>query len=406
VAAVFFDLDGTLLDSSALRLARDEKRWEEVLARMGEVRTFASNPHDLPAQLRAQGVSVGVVTSSPRPYAEALLSRFDIAVDVLVSGSDRYAPKPDPAALIAACEELHIAPSEAAYVGDQITDFQAAAAAGMMAVGGFWSAADGRYPTEWVRHWPDIVVSNPSTLIEGTPWSRLGPVAEVILEEGTPRLHAGSVIVAGQAIYGLGRYFTRSDSRCESHRLSLAIVANKATHVDSTELSDSLVRFATALQLEAAIVTSVPGPADDPFDRFGPHRASLATALGGEDRADLLNQVGPAPNYKHLHGAAERDAANIGRFVATQGLDGEAVVLLDDVLTSGSTIRACQAALLDSGASSVVSLVLAVAQESLPTTCPGCHGGILQYKERSRDGRPFWACSRWCGYIRDVAPDR
>ncbi len=405
MAAVLFDLDGTLLDSSSLRDARDGKRWDEVLARIGEVGTFRDEPHAVPAQLRAQGVKVGVVTSSPRPYAEALLDRFDIAVDVLITGSDRYAPKPDPAALIAACEELHIAPSEAAYVGDQITDFQAASAAGMRAVGGLWSAADGRYPTEWVKHWPDVVVGTPGVLSEGTSWSRLGPVAEVILDERTPRLHTGSVIVAGRAMYGLGRYFTRSDPRCESHRLSLAIVANKDTHVNSAALSSSFVTVATALRLEAAVVTSVPGPADDPFDRFGPHRASLAAALEGDDRADLLDQIRPASDYKHLRGAAARDAANIGRFVVTNNLDGEAVVLLDDVITSGSTIRACQAALISSGASKVVSLAFAVAQESLPTTCPGCQVGILQYKERKIDGRPFWACSRWCSYIKDIAPD-
>jgi HAD superfamily hydrolase (TIGR01549 family) len=403
MAVVLFDLDGTLLDSSALRAARDEKRWDEALARIGEVRPFPGDPDQLPARLSSQGVTVGVVTSSPRFYAEVLLDRFGIAADVLITGSDSYAPKPDPASLIAACAELRTAASGAIYVGDQIADFQAAAAAGMQSIGGFWSAANGRYPSEWLHHWPDVVVSVPNSLIDDRPLSRLGPIAEVIIEGRQPKLHAGSVIAAGQGTYALGRYFTRSDPRCESHGLSRAIVANKDTHVNSAELSDALVRFATAMHLEAAIVTSVPG-GGEAFDRFGPHRARLAQSLGGEDRADLLSQARPVPGYKHLRGGAARDTANNERFAATTRINGDAVVLLDDVYTSGSTIRACRAALSGSGASSVVTVVFAAAQESLPTKCPRCHAGILQYKERKSDGRPFWACSRWCGYIRDVAP--
>jgi ComF family protein len=57
--------------------------------------------------------------------------------------------------------------------------------------------------------------------------------------------------------------------------------------------------------------------------------------------------------------AAER-AANIrGAFAATRALAGRAVVLVDDVMTTGATLGAAAAALRDAGAGAITALVLA-----------------------------------------------
>jgi HAD superfamily hydrolase (TIGR01549 family) len=130
IDAFIFDLDETLLDTSPLRQARQEGRWSEVMRRLEEVAAFDLDAEvavvDLPARLLASGVRVGVLTASPRHYAEALLERFGIEYDALVTGSDGYASKPDPAGLRAIAEELGVPPDRCVHVGDTDTDTAAA----------------------------------------------------------------------------------------------------------------------------------------------------------------------------------------------------------------------------------------------------------------------------------------
>jgi HAD superfamily hydrolase (TIGR01549 family) len=110
--AVIFDLDDTLLDTSALARARRQGQWSVVKARLPRVRPFASSDvaiEDLPARLKAEGLKIGVLTHSPTWYAKTLLDRFGIRTDALITGSDGYPPKPDPTSLKAIAEELGVA---------------------------------------------------------------------------------------------------------------------------------------------------------------------------------------------------------------------------------------------------------------------------------------------------------
>lgn len=82
-----FDLDQTLVDSSALLDLRNMGMWSQVAARMQTIRAFAGAPppHEIPGRLRATGFRIGIVTSSPRSYAESLIRTFAIQSDVLVA---------------------------------------------------------------------------------------------------------------------------------------------------------------------------------------------------------------------------------------------------------------------------------------------------------------------------------
>lgn len=88
--------------------------------------------------------------------------------------------------------------------------------------------------------------------------------------------------------------------------------------------------------------------------------ALLATALskrsGHPVRTDLLLKVSETPSFSQL-GAEDRKKATDGAYQVNkkweQLLSGKAVLLIDDVFTTGSTANACSKALRDAGADRV-----------------------------------------------------
>ena len=88
------------------------------------------------ARLRAAGLRLGICTASRgesfRPLEQAGLLEF---FDVVVTARDVRATKPDPEGLHLCLDRLGIPATEAAYVGDTVTDMRASHAAGLFAVG-------------------------------------------------------------------------------------------------------------------------------------------------------------------------------------------------------------------------------------------------------------------------------
>ena len=77
-------------------------------------------------ELRANGISVAVVTNSPNELARAMLNQARVDPDVLVSGSDVCEPKPPPDGILAALTLLQLTAAEAVFVGDTNFDREAA----------------------------------------------------------------------------------------------------------------------------------------------------------------------------------------------------------------------------------------------------------------------------------------
>jgi len=91
-------------------------------------------------ELRRRGVPQGIVTGKSRESFAASTLYADLGqFDVLVMDDDVSSPKPHPEGISAAIEALHIQPAQAVYVGDSITDAQAAHAAGAGAAAALWS---------------------------------------------------------------------------------------------------------------------------------------------------------------------------------------------------------------------------------------------------------------------------
>lgn len=179
ISALLLDLDGTLVDSEPLhregyrayfaaqgwdvpdlsiftgRRARDvfatepgpwngldpESVVAEVLRHVpDETAVAVRGARELIVAARAAGVPVAIVTSAGRPWVERSLadslSLGADSVDVVVTGRDVEAGKPDPAGFALACERLAIDPAGALAAEDSPAGVRAALGAGVRRVHG------------------------------------------------------------------------------------------------------------------------------------------------------------------------------------------------------------------------------------------------------------------------------
>lgn len=407
--AAIFDLDDTLLDTSALAEARDGREWGAVLSGLDSVSTFAVADGEvaitgLPAEARRRGMAVGLLTHSPQNYAEALMKRYEIRVDAMVTGSDGFPTKPDPIGLLAVARSLELDPEDCIYVGDSVGDFGAAAAAGMGSVGVSW---DGVAPQSWRHGWPDIAVNCPSRLLELLDEvAGLEPLGEAHAGGIESRGHWGSLLQLGTNTFGLGRYFPTTDRRYPDHPLSRLILDSKQDENARESLAGGFAALeAVRIKNPPELIVSVP-PDPKGEDRFSAARESLAELFGARDGEGTLHQLYGVEDYRAT-GRQQRRAKVVERFEACEELDGERIVLIDDVITSGAQGEACRAALREAGAGGVSILVAGVTQNALPDPCPACGeelGGTIRTKRRRRDGKEFLGCTRWphCRWSEDL----
>ncbi len=180
---VLFDLDGTLIATRRLYIESFADALEPVLGeRLSEEQIMARKPraerrflrelagdrhiqgtlerfydayearHDrsfegiypgvreLLRELRSREVPIGLVTGKSRRSWQITGPRIELgAFDVRVFDEDVPHPKPDPTGLRLAVDALSVDPNLLMYVGDSVTDLQAAQALGMPSGAVLWS---------------------------------------------------------------------------------------------------------------------------------------------------------------------------------------------------------------------------------------------------------------------------
>jgi ComF family protein len=135
-------------------------------------------------------------------------------------------------------------------------------------------------------------------------------------------------------------------------------------HGDRTEMAGLLARLMAhageRLLRDADLLVPVPLHRWRLFKRKYNQAALLATRLGRLSGRDvLLNALSRGRPTRSLDGrsAAERREEVAGAFSLTPGkaalIEGRAILLVDDVMTSGATVSACAEVLLAGGAASV-----------------------------------------------------
>ena len=115
-----------------------------------------------------KGFKWGIVTNKPRRFTIGLIESMDLQLEkraaCVVCGDDAPQPKPSPATILIACEQIGVKPESCLYVGDAERDVQAGNAAGMqtvVALFGYIDVTD--KPHEWGA---DALITKPDELLK------------------------------------------------------------------------------------------------------------------------------------------------------------------------------------------------------------------------------------------------
>lgn len=134
--ALLLDLDGTLVWTNMIEHLRSQRAWSQVY-RSFSLTELPPGTHDFVRKAKML-CRVGVVTTSPRAYAERLLKHHGVDLPVFVAYHDVTRRKPDPEPILKAAEKARVSLAHCICVGDLIDDIAAAVRAGGVPVGLSW----------------------------------------------------------------------------------------------------------------------------------------------------------------------------------------------------------------------------------------------------------------------------
>ncbi len=127
----------TLVDTSLLQGLRDQGNWSNVYKNIPRTILYPGI-YQLVRDL-SKTYLLGVVTSSPRPYAEKVLHFHSLQLKVLAAYHDTECHKPLPAPLFHGCQQLGLSPTLIVSIGDEINDYKASVAASIDYIHAAWS---------------------------------------------------------------------------------------------------------------------------------------------------------------------------------------------------------------------------------------------------------------------------
>ena len=92
---IILDLDMTLVDSQCLFDLRAQRMWSKVYQDIPNTRLFSGVQETIDS-LHEKQIITGVVTSSPRKYAEKVIKYHDLDLEVAIGYHDTRMHKPHP----------------------------------------------------------------------------------------------------------------------------------------------------------------------------------------------------------------------------------------------------------------------------------------------------------------------
>lgn len=203
-------------------------------------------------------------------------------------------------------------------------------------------------------------------------------------------------------IYALGRYFGSGHYMHHLHPYSRALVLNKTegktyTGVFNERFTILLTKVISSVIKKETVdgICAVPvKPGKTP--RFDTMLSQISDQCGIENYGKNFRCNMVYPDQKPL--SAENREKNVaGAFYYEGDLTEKTVILIDDIISTGSTVRECIRVLKSNGANRVIVLVLAVNQrgsywssEKPSISCPKC--GHEMYLNVNGRGEFFYSC--------------
>ncbi|WP_165248721.1 HAD family hydrolase [Adlercreutzia sp. ZJ141] len=139
-------------------------RWKASYATLGHRLTlpYAGMPEML-HQLKSRGAKLAVLSNKFDAATQSVIAEhFPGVFDVVHGECDEFPRKPDPAGLLRTLQELGVAPSRAAYVGDSAGDMEVARRANTFSIGVAW----GYQPTEVLQKaGANIIIEVPADVL-------------------------------------------------------------------------------------------------------------------------------------------------------------------------------------------------------------------------------------------------
>lgn len=136
--AILIDLDQTLVETSRLAELRHRRNWAQVYQSFHLTTLYPGTCQFLQEIQKRPSLSLGIVTTSPRPYAERLVAYHRCQIPVIVAYHDTTRHKPDPDPILEAAKRLRIPPARCFHIGDAPNDIIATWRASAIPIGLCW----------------------------------------------------------------------------------------------------------------------------------------------------------------------------------------------------------------------------------------------------------------------------
>lgn len=160
IEGIIFDLDQTLVDTKSVLKYREDRNWGKAIRNLYQTKVFP-DVKEMLLNLSEKHIKYGVVTSSPRKYAEAVISHHNLCIQVLVAYQDTGKHKPLPDPILKGIKELGLNNKNVLTVGDVELDIIAGKSAGAITALCGWAKNDND-----CKVLPDFIFNKPSELFK------------------------------------------------------------------------------------------------------------------------------------------------------------------------------------------------------------------------------------------------
>jgi|SRR5713226_2639044 len=160
--AILLDLDQTLVLTSTIEHLRRQRAWHQVYLSFSKTMLPPGTRQFIQSALRLG--QLGVVTNTPRPYAEKLLAHHQLEIPVVVAYHDTVQHKPHPQPLLKAAEKFCLPPNQCIYIGDAVQDIIAAANAKVFSIALSWDGlldgqAEIKLARAFCKNWNEVLTA-------------------------------------------------------------------------------------------------------------------------------------------------------------------------------------------------------------------------------------------------------